>query len=62
MLTLCALIPLLHGCVASAAGTSAKLPPPPAMPNAVITETHICIPHAEAGELLLWIENVEKAR
>ena len=62
MLMLCAMILALPGCAALAARTSEPIPPVPAMPNARVTDTHICIPHDEAGELLLWIEQVEKIR
>lgn len=61
-LLLCAMTLALPGCAALGAGTSEPIPPAPAMPNAIVTDTHICISHAEAGELLLWIEEVEKIR
>lgn len=57
-LTLCALILLASGCAGSAAPTNA-LPPAPMTPGAVITDDAICIPHAEAAELFLWIEYAE---
>lgn len=60
-LTLCALIPVLHGCAGSAAltGGTDRLPPAPRTPGAIITDEYICIPHEEAAELLLWIERAE---
>lgn len=57
-LTLCALILALSGCASSAARTAA-LPPAPATPGAIVTDDYICIPRAEAAELLLWIEQAE---
>lgn len=57
-LTLCALIPVLHGCAGSAALTGG-LPPAPRTPGAIITNDYICIPHDEAAELMLWIERAE---
>ena len=60
-LTLCALIPVLHGCAGSAALTGGinRLPPAPRTPRAIITDEYICIPREEAAELLLWIERAE---
>ncbi len=58
VLLLCALIPAVHGCAGSAVRTS--VPPVPATPGATVTDEYVCIPHAEAGELLLWIETVER--
>jgi len=55
---LCALTLLVSGCAGSAALTSG-LPPDPTTPGAIITDDYICIPHEEAGELLLWIERAE---
>ena len=55
---LCALILLASGCAKWGAQTSA-LPPAPMTPGAVVTETAICIPHNEAAELMLWIEQAE---
>lgn len=57
---LCALTLALPGCAALAAKTKDPLPPAPAMARAIVTDTHVCIPHEEAGELLLWIEKAEK--
>ena len=57
-LMLCALTLVLHGCASSAALTSG-LPPDPTTPGAIITDDYICIPHDEAGELQLWIEQAE---
>lgn len=62
MLIACAMTLALPGCAALAERTNEAIPPVPAMPNAIVTDTHICIPHDEAGELLLWIEQVEKVR
>ena len=53
----CALTLALAGCGASAARTSAR--PVPPTPGAIVTDTHICIPLAEAAELQLWIEEQE---
>lgn len=60
-LTLCALILALHGCASSAAltGGRAQLPPTPPTPGAIVTDNYLCIPHNEAAELLLWIEQAE---
>lgn len=57
-LMLCALTLLLSGCT-SLAGKMNALPPVPRTPGAVVTDDFICIPHSEAGELLLWIEHAE---
>lgn len=57
-LTLCALTLALSGC-ANSAGQTGGLPPAPTTPGAIITDDYICIPHREAGELLLWIERAE---
>lgn len=58
---LCALTLALSGCASSAALTGATpLPPAPTTPGAIITDDYVCIPHREAGELLLWIERAEK--
>lgn len=57
MLLLCALTLALAGCGVSAARTNAR--PAPPTPGAIVTETHICIPLAEAAELQLWIEEQE---
>lgn len=56
---LCALTLALSGCASSAALTNA-LPPPPTTPGAMITDEYVCIPHKEAGELMLWIEHAEE--
>lgn len=57
---LCALTLALSGCASSAALTNANaLPPAPMTPGALITDEYVCIPHKEAGELLLWIEHAE---
>lgn len=60
-LTLCALILALHGCTSSAGLTAGRpvLPPTPPTPGAVLTDSYLCIPHNEAAELLLWIEQAE---
>ena len=58
MWTLCVLILLVHGCVKEAVLTHG-LPPTPRTPGAIVTEQYICIPHEEAAELLLWIEQAE---
>lgn len=58
-LPLFALILLASGCASSAVRTTA-LPPAPTTPGAVMTNEYICIPHKEAGELLLWIEHAEE--
>lgn len=64
VLLLCVLTPALPGCNGTAelmsAVNSPSLAPAPRTPGARITETHICIPHQEAAELLLWIENAEE--
>lgn len=59
-LLLCALIPALSGCVSSAAGTRVLPPPIPTTPGAVVTDNYVCIPHAEAAELMLWMEYMEE--
>lgn len=60
-LPLCALILLASGCAGLAALTNGtnKMPPAPMTPGAIVTDEYICIPHKEAGELLLWIERAE---
>ena len=60
-LTLCALTLALSGCASSAGltGGTTPLPPAPTTPGAIITDDYVCIPHREAGELLLWIERAE---
>ena len=55
---LCALTLLVSGCASSAVRTD--VPPAPLTPGAVMTDDYVCIPHAEAGELLLWVEIVEQ--
>lgn len=61
VLTLFVLTPALSGCAKWGEATQgAALPPAPRTPGAVVTEQYICIPHAEAAELLLWIEHAEK--
>lgn len=56
---LCALTLALSGCASSAALTNA-LPPVPTTPGAMITDEYVCIPHKEAGDLMLWIEHAEE--
>lgn len=56
---LCALTLALSGCASSAALTNA-LPPVPTTPGALITDEYVCIPHKEAGDLMLWIEHAEE--
>lgn len=59
---LCALTLALSGCIHSAGLTGVganALPPAPTTPGAVVTDEYICLPHAEAAELLLWIEHAE---
>lgn len=59
---LCALTLALNGCIHSAGLTGVganALPPAPTTPGAVVTDEYICLPHAEAAELLLWIEHAE---
>lgn len=58
VLTLCVLTLLLTGCGKWAAPINA-LPPAPQTPGAVVTKEYICIPHNEAAELMLWIEQAE---
>lgn len=60
---LCALTLALSGCASSAGLTSARanaLPPVPTTPGAMITDEYVCIPHKEAGDLMLWIEHAEE--
>lgn len=72
-LTLCALALLASGCVRVEARTS--VPPAPTTPGAIVTEAWsyddggktttlsgewLHLPAVEAGELLLWIEAVER--
>lgn len=57
-LILCALTLALSGCAKWAVPTNA-LPPAPRTPGAVVTEQYVCIPHNEAAELMLWIEQAE---
>lgn len=75
MTLLCALTAALHGCGSVGASTGA-LPPAPATPGAIITESWayerngtwnmeqgqwIHLPASEGAELLLWIERAEAA-
>lgn len=53
-----ALTLLLTGCAGSAVQTNV-LPPVPQTPGAVVTNDYICLPHREAGELMLWVEYAE---
>lgn len=62
MLLLCALTLALPGCANLAAGTQERMRPAPLTPGAIITDDFVCIPHAEAAELLLWIEEMEKVK
>lgn len=70
----CALILALPGCARWAARTNATPPPAPRTPGAVVTDDWsyerggelvskhgqwVHLPAAEAGDLLLWIENAE---
>lgn len=60
--TLFALTLVLSGCINSAGltgGETNTLPPTPTTPGAVMTDEYVCIPHKEAGDLLLWIERAE---
>lgn len=57
ILMLCVLTLLASGCGSLAARI--ELPLAPRTPGAVMTDEYICIPHSEAAELLLWIENAE---
>lgn len=59
-LLLCALTLAPSGCVSSEGRTIAALPPHPLTPGAVVTDEYICLPHREAGELLLWMEHAEE--
>lgn len=58
ILMLCVLTLLVSGCGSLVAMTNG-LPLAPRTPGAVMTDQYICIPHSEAAELLLWIENAE---
>lgn len=62
MLTVFAMTLALPGCAALGERTSEPIPPAPPIPNSVVTDKYICIPHNEVGELLLWIEQVENKR
>lgn len=55
-----ALILLLSGCASLAAVKTNALPPAPQTPGAVITNEYICLPHNEAGDLLIWVEYAER--
>ncbi len=58
-LLLCVLTLAAGGCTGSVDPTGVLLPAP-ATPGAMVTDEYVCIPHMEAGELLLWIEHVEE--
>lgn len=49
---------LVSGCGAWAAQT--PVPKAPKTPNAIVTNSELCITHEEAGELLKWIVYVEE--
>lgn len=58
---LCGLILLPAGCANSAGKQDHQiLPPAPLTPGATISPEFICIPSAEAAELMLWIEHAER--
>ncbi len=58
-LLLCVLILVLPGCVALARQDKRTLRKAPSTPGAIVTESYVSIPHAEAADLLLWVEEVE---
>ena len=57
ILLTCVMTLALAGCASSGAQTQGLLPPLPATPGAVVDAERLCLPLAEAGELLIWIEH-----
>lgn len=55
----CVLILALTGCAALAEQDKRTIRKAPSTPGAIVTEKYVCIPHAEAAELLLWVEEIE---
>ena len=55
----CVLILALTGCAALAEQDKRTIRKAPQTPGAIVTEKYVCIPHAEAADLLLWVEEVE---